>query len=285
MPDSAAPIVVDRGPGDPAVAVVAGIHGDEPSGVRAVRTLLADDPAFRRGVRFVLANPPAFLANDRFLDADLNRVFPGDPESPDRERRFAAALCELTAGLPTLSLHATHSQPDPMALVDLADEVAELAARLPVPSVVDETAAVAGAFTDCSAVVTVEAGCQHSQEAAETALEQTRAFLQQVDALPGEPPAADPMFYRLGEPVEKPPDVEYELRVENFEAVPAGTTYATAGEDAFVADRSFVPILMSECGYDEIFGYRGTRLGDSLAAARREAGVAATGSPAGERQR
>lgn len=69
--------------------------------------------------------------------------------------------------------------------------------------------------------------------------------------------------------VEKPPDVTSELHVENFEAVPEGTTWATAGGEEFIADRAFVPILMSECGYAELFGYRGTRLEDSPVAARR----------------
>lgn len=271
------PSVLDTGPGDPVAAVVAGIHGDEPSGVRAVRSLLSEAPDFRHGVRFIHANPPAFLANERYLDVDLNRVFPGDSAADDRERRLAAKLCELTADLPTLSLHATHSQPEPMAIVDLADDVAHLAAELPLPSVVDETPAIEGSFTDCSSVVTVEAGCQHSHEATETALEQVRAFLQLVESIDGDPPDSDPQFYRLDEVVEKPPDVTYQLNVTNFEPVTEGTTYATAGDDRFVAERSFVPILMSECGYDEIFGYQGTLLGDTLDEARRAVAIQPSG--------
>jgi len=38
------PAVVDLGPGEPIAAVVAGIHGDESSGVRVVRSLLANAP-------------------------------------------------------------------------------------------------------------------------------------------------------------------------------------------------------------------------------------------------
>lgn len=277
MATETAPAVVDLGPGEPQVAVVAGIHGDEPSGVRAVRTLLEQEPDLEAGVRFLLGNPAAFLANRRYLDVDLNRVFPGSRTADERERRLAAALCDLTADLPTLSLHATHSQPEPMALVDLRADIATLAADLPVPSVVDETTAIEGTFTDCSSVVTIEAGCQHTEEAVDTALDQVRAFLQLTDVLDGELGGSNPRFYRLDEVVQKPPDAAYELRVENFEPVSAGTTYATAGDEAFVAERPFVPVLMSECGYDEIFGYRGTHLGDTLAAARRAVESAAGG--------
>lgn len=265
---SVSPAVVDRGPGDPEIAIVGGVHGDEPSGIRAIRRLLDDDLDLTRGVRFVIANPPAYAANDRFLDVDLNRVFPGDTEANDRECRLAAQLCELTAGLPTVSLHSTHSHPDPIALVAFDDDIADLAAALPVPNVVDETPAIDGAFTDCSSVITLEAGCQNTTEATDTATDQARAFLAATDAIDESVSESDSTFYQLDEVVEKPPGVSYDLRVENFEQVDEGTTYATAGDEAFVADRSFVPILMSECGYDNVFGYKGTRLSESLDAAR-----------------
>ncbi|MFB6206427.1 MAG: succinylglutamate desuccinylase/aspartoacylase family protein [Haloglomus sp.] len=270
MIDSVSPAVVDRGPGDPEIALVGGVHGDEPSGVRAIRNLLDDGLEFERGVRFIIANPPAFAANERFLDTDLNRVFPGDVEAPERERRLAAQLCELTGGLPTLSLHSTHSHPDPIALVAFDDDVAHIAANLPVSDIVDETSTIDGAFTDCSSVITVEAGCQHTEEATETATEQARAFLAVTDAIDESVPDSEATFYRLDEKVEKPSDAAYDLRVENFETVEAGTTYATAGDESFVADRPFVPILMSECGYEDVFGYKGSTVGTSLEEARRE---------------
>lgn len=171
----------------------------------------------------------------------------------------------MTAGLSTLSLHATHSHPHPIALVDLIDGVADLAAQLPVPNVVDETATIDGTFTDCSAVITLEAGCQHTAAAAETATDQVRGFLR----LTGAVPAANPTFHRLDGVVETSPDATYELRVENFEPVDIGTTYASADGAALVADRPFVPVLMSECGYDRIFGYQATTVGETLETARR----------------
>lgn len=270
MTKAVAPTVVDRGPGRPEVAVVGGVHGDEPSGVRAIRSLLADGLNLQRGVRFIVANPPAFTANERYLDTDLNRVFPGDTDAPERERRLAAQLCELTAGLPTLSLHSTHSYPDPIALVEFDDDIAELAATLPVPEIIDESPAIDGAFTECSSVITLEAGCQQTEAATDTAVRQTRAFLAATDALNETVPESDSTFYRLNEVVEKPADAEFDLRVENFEQVAEGTTYATADDQTFVAKRRFVPILMSECGYDDIFGYKGTTLGESLEAARQQ---------------
>jgi succinylglutamate desuccinylase len=44
MATETTPAVVDLGPRELIAAVVAGIHGDKSSGVRAVRSLLADAP-------------------------------------------------------------------------------------------------------------------------------------------------------------------------------------------------------------------------------------------------
>lgn len=268
MTMSVSPAVVDRGPGDPEIAVVGGVHGDEPSGVSAVRTLAGEAGKLTRGVRFVLANPPAYTADQRFLDTDMNRAFPGDPDGNTREARLAAQLCEITADLPTLSLHSTHAQPEPIALAALDRDIAELAAQLPVQAVVDETTLIDGSYTDCSPVVTVEVGIQQSQRAHETALTQARAFLTAAGAYDDSIPDSEPEFYRLDAEIEKPAAEEYELLAENFKQVSAGEEFATAGGDSLVASESFVPILASECGYDDVFGYRGTHLGSTLDAAR-----------------
>ena len=95
MENDFAPLdVTVRGPGEPEIVVIGGVHGNETGGVRAVRRLREADLDLQRGVVFVLANPAAIDAGERYLDSDLNRVFPGDPAG-DREEQLAARLCEL----------------------------------------------------------------------------------------------------------------------------------------------------------------------------------------------
>lgn len=264
------PAVSVLGPGEPEVAVVGGVHGDEPSGIRAVRRVLEAGPNLERAVKFVVANPQAAVAHRRYLDADMNRVFPGDPGAAARERRLAAKLLAEVEGCTVLSMHSTHSCPDPIALAsEEYPRAQEVASRLPLDYVVNEEPAVEGAFTSSAPVVTVEVGRQLTEAATENARDVVRAFLQLTDALPGDPPSSpEPDYYTMVEAVEKPPAEEYDLLVENFERCEAGTTYARAGSDELVADEAFVPILMSETGYDDIFGYRGRVAGESLAEAR-----------------
>lgn len=95
--------VVELGPGPARLAVVAGIHGDEPAPLVVVDRLVV---ALRQlplttGVRVIAAaNPPALLQRARWTnwdDEDLNRV--GDGEGgPALTRRLAATLCEQVEG-------------------------------------------------------------------------------------------------------------------------------------------------------------------------------------------
>jgi hypothetical protein len=256
--------VTVRGPGEPEVVVIGGVHGSEKSGVRAVRRLREADLDLRRGVAFVLANPAAIEAGERYLDSDLNRVFPGDPDG-DREERIAARLCEFVEGRTSLSLHGTEAEPTPFALIHSAQESEfELASGLPVPHVVDHWGENEHTITTCGFTVEIELPSEDSEEAAEAAEYQARAFLERVDALPGEPPDADPDFFHIGEPVPKSSGSSYELYVENFERVPAGTTYASVDGEDLVADEPFWPIMMSEGGSPDLFGYKGRKIGESL---------------------
>ena len=262
------PDVTVAGPGDPEVAVVGGIHGDEPSGVRAVRRLREADLDLQRGVAFVIAHPSAVEAGVRYLDSDLNRVFRGDRDG-DREHRLAAELCELIEPLKTVSLHDTHSRPIPFALVHRSEpREFDIASELPVPQVVDHSGVNEGTITTCGLVVEIEVGAADLEDGARFAEEQARAFLQQVDALPGDPPSADPDYYHMTSRLPKPPGASYELYAENFELVPEGTVYARIDDRELVAEEPFYPILLSETGYVDIFGYRGRKLGESLAEVR-----------------
>jgi len=258
------PDVTVAGPGDPEVAVVGGVHGDEPSGVRAVLRLRDTDLDLQRGVAFIIANPAAVEAGERFLDSDLNRVFPGDPDG-DREHRLAAELCDLIEPLTTISIHGTHSRPEPFGLVHRSQpKEYELISKLPLPHVVDHSGVNEGTITTCGCLVEIEVGEQGTDEAAATAEHLARAFLRRVGALSGDPPDADPDFFHMTRRVPKPVGAESELHVDNFEHVPEGTVFATVDGEDLVAEEAFYPILMSEYGYAEIFGYKGRKLGESL---------------------
>ncbi|MUW15030.1 succinylglutamate desuccinylase [Halorubrum sp. CBA1125] len=262
--------VHDLGDGEPEVAVVGAIHGDEPCGARAVERLLDADPAVERAVRLVLANEAALDAGERFLDADLNRAFPGDADADAHETRLAAEVLAAIEGCTTLAIHSTQSYAGPFAVVDSMDEVARaVAPHLPVDAVIQTDAFTEGRLIEHPHTIEVEAGLQGSAEAADNAYWLTRAFLAATGVLPA--PGADGVVdaggreavevFRLRDRIPKPAAETYEVFARNFERVAAGERFAAADGDAIRADEPFYPVLLSPYGYRDQFGYVADRVG------------------------
>ena len=247
------------GDGDPEIAVVGGIHGDEPCGVRAVEHLLDAQVAVDRPVKCIVANEEALERETRYVDADLNRVFPGDPDSDAHEERLAAALLAELRGCTVLSLHSTQSYTNAFAIIDEDDLTL---ARAVCPYLTIDAVVDAGAFTEgrlieyVDDVIEVECGYQGTEQAAENAIALAEEFLAALGALPGGDPHTDEVpLYRLERLVPKGAAEAYDVPVPNFERVAAGEPYATVDGEELVAETPFYPVLMSPYGYENEFGY------------------------------
>lgn len=83
----------------PTAIVQAAIHGDEIAGAHALMELVEEGYAPQRGRLLIIPvmNPPAYRARQRARPGglDLNRCFPGDPESEHPEQRLAHRFMEL----------------------------------------------------------------------------------------------------------------------------------------------------------------------------------------------
>ncbi len=263
--------VYELGEGTPEVAVVGGIHGDEPCGPLAIERLLAEEPAVERPIKLIIANEEALAAGKRYLDADLNRVFPGDADAGDHERRLAHDLAREIQGCTTLALHSTQSTPRPMGVIRSVDEVARaIYPRLPVDVLIETDAHTEGRLVEYPHTIEVECGLQGTDEAAENGYELVRAFLAATGALPA-PAATDRLdipepervtIYRLQRPIPKPDGQRYEVLVNNFERIEEGTPFAAVDGQRLYAETAFYPVLLSAGGYEEIFGYVAERVGE-----------------------
>ncbi|ELZ94254.1 succinylglutamate desuccinylase [Haloferax mucosum ATCC BAA-1512] len=279
--------IYELGDGTPEVSVVGSIHGDEPCGARAIERFVAEDPDVERPVKLIIANEEALEADVRYLDEDLNRAFPGDPNADNHERRLAHDLGREVRGTTAFSIHSTQSYAEPFAIVDTVDAIARsILPRLPVGVAVETNNFAEGRLIEHAHTIEVEAGLQHSEEAAGNAYWLIRAFLTATNVLPAPAVAGDGSggtvsdsqteddrlklgipeencldVFRLLEELPKPIAEEYEVLATNFEALTTGTTFARADDELFVADRDFYPILLSANGYADIFGYAGEKIG------------------------
>jgi len=251
--------VAQLGEGTPEVAVVGGIHGDEPCGVRAIERLEADDPDVERPVKLVVANERALERGVRYVDADLNRSFGEDVPADAHERQLAEALADEIEGMTALSVHSTQSHADPFAVSDGRQEhVQRIVPRLSVAALVDVEEFGGGRLFAADAdIIEVEAGLQGTETAAENAYTLAREFLTVTGALPGDTVPREIPTFHMGEPIPKPPAEEYEVFVENFQQVEEGETFAAADGESLVADEAFWPVLLSPYGYEKQFGYYG----------------------------
>jgi len=112
--------VLDAAAPGPTAVFEAGIHGDEIAGVHALEELLEEGLAPRSGRLIVVPvmNPPAYRVRERMAPGglDLNRVFPGDAEASEVERRLARMymdLVEMERPALLVTLHESKKRYDP----------------------------------------------------------------------------------------------------------------------------------------------------------------------------
>jgi len=250
------------GDGTPEIAVVGGIHGDEPCGVRAVERLIEEQPTVERPVKLIVANEPAVERGVRYVNADLNRAFPGDLDADAYERRLAARLAEELSGCVTLALHSTQSHAEPFAVIDTPNSVArEICPQLSVVAAVEAGHVGEGRLFASADLVEVECGLQGTAQAAENAFRLAREFLTATGALPGDTVTHRLPTFRLHHPIPKRDGDEYEVFIENFTRVEAGETFAAVDGEPVTAEEPFYPVLVSPYGYRNVFGYVAEKVG------------------------
>jgi predicted deacylase len=254
--------LVERGSGRPRVAVVGGIHGDEPAGERIVEQLIDDLQVDHGTVQLIIANERALAVGKRYTDSDLNRVFPGDLESDDYETALAPRMIDILDGADAvLGIHTSKSAPPPFAIYsELTESVRRTVTAMPVEYVLNSGSLRSTTMDSIVPhTVSLEAGHQGSEEAVDFGLEATKSFLRAHEVLQDQPPDFTEVTLVEGhEEVPKgggTPEVNY----RNFEEMEVGSVFASDDEVVHqVESEDLVPVLASEDGYADIFGVYGT---------------------------
>ena len=239
------------GEGEPEYAVLACVHGDEKSGWKAIQKLKNSDYEIKKPLKLVLANEKAFERDQRFVDVDMNRVFPGDPESDRYEERVAAELLEEVGDLKIIDLHSTASEDAPFAIVEYPSETQlEMLRSLGLEEVADMTHV--GAKNPELEFVAVEVS-EKSEDPGEDAFEILRNFLAAEGVIEAEYSKSQPEIFEVYETEE---GAGFEFTAENFSKVVEGEVFAEKEDEKKVAEEDFYPVLMSNDGYENMVGFK-----------------------------
>lgn len=246
------------GEGEPGVAVIGSIHGDEPCGKKAIDKFKNSDFELERPVKLIIANEKALKNNTRYVDCDLNRSFPGNRESDEYEERLAAEIMDEVDGLDVLSLHSTKSYSGPFAAMsELNERKIDLVKKTGVRIASYHANEEIYCLAEYSNTVSVECGFQGSESAAENAFRIMKNFLAAEGVIDLDYRISDPDVFKVYETIERP---DFEFTAVNFQKVEEGEIYARNGNKELTADESFYPVLMSTDGYKTILGHKARKL-------------------------
>lgn len=239
------------GEGEPEYAVVTCIHGEESCGWEAIQKFRESDYKLKKPLKVILANEEAFEIGERYIDVDMNRVFPGDPDSEVHEEKLAYRLESEIEGLKVLDIHSTVSREAPFGIIvgDNSEEL-ELARSAGIEQLVDMSYVGGMSPEICS--VTVELS-RTSGDPAEDAYELLLNFLAAEGLIDAEFERSDPEFFKV---YSKEKGSRYEFLAKNFEKVEEGKVYAEKEGDQKIAEQDFYPVLMSTDGYDDMIGFK-----------------------------
>jgi predicted deacylase len=245
------------GEGEPEYCVMCLVHADELAGAEAVDRLKqkveSGELSVKKPVKILRANTRAREAGEKYIDADLNRSFPGDPESEVYEERLAARIAEELEGLKVLDLHTTASPHRFGIVLDQSSDSLHEISKTGVEKAVE--------FLDSSAeipgCVRVAVEASRKSDPVDTLYGLILNYLRNSGAVEGESETAEPELFEIYESVE---GSRWKFSATNFKQVEEGESFAYNGEEELRASESFYPVLMSDDGYDDIIGFKARKV-------------------------
>lgn len=100
------------------ILFICALHGDEGFGVNIMKKIEKELSPQKYGYDWIIGNPEAYKKNVRFLEADLNRVAPGNSNSKIYEEKRAAELVKLSSQYKfIIDLHGSVSDCDNVSII------------------------------------------------------------------------------------------------------------------------------------------------------------------------
>jgi predicted deacylase len=234
--------ISSQNPG-PTVVVMAGVHGDEPVGVRALERLLPGLELTCGTLIAVVANPAALEAGVRFIDTNLNRsLIPNVPVDTNEGRLAQILMGVLDKADALLDIHAGMGGEPPFVICE--ESSFAIAKRMPVSIVSTGWVEAEPGSTDeymyrqGKPALCIECGDKRSsEEMTPLAVEAIRQFLGFYGMLEqAEPLVCEQRTVKVEYPVFKKSDqFAFARGFTGFEALRPGELIAIDGNESYFA--------------------------------------------------
>lgn len=247
--------LVGKLPG-PTVAIMAGVHGDEPSGLIAIREVLPTLSLKRGKVHFITANPNAIKQNVRFTEMNMNRAFKAESLLADGQRntyerlRALQIMPFLDESVALLDLHSSTTPGSPPFVI-CESHSHDVATRLPFSIVSSGWDVIHPGGTDYymnlqgKKGICVECGYLLDANGPIFAKDSIRVFLTVLGLMDGDVPPVTPnqKFIHAHFVYHTNTDFKLARKFDDFETVGVGTVIGTDGGNEVRAQEDGVIIF------------------------------------------
>jgi len=245
--------IVNIGSNGPVVGVVGLVHGDETCGRYVLDQLIKDNGVDGLNLKLIYANLPAEQQKKRYVEANLNRIFPGDP-SGKLEEQIAYALREHLIGCDfVIDIHATYDETPAFAISTIDNAAYEkIAAMTGLENYVVMTNKLANGKALIDFVnqnggkgISFEAGKADEPKTSENAMNTVMNFLNGIkeEAFSKQDSILVPNKYVAKDVVIAKTEDFVPYFVEPFKLLRAGTTYGRDSQQEYSLNEDTFPAL------------------------------------------
>src|SRR3989344_2807967 len=237
----------------PQIAVIGGIHGHEPIGVKVIRKLSVCKVK-KGALRLIVAHSVALKKQKRYLETDLNRSFPGKSHGTKEERLACKIKKRLVKSDFIFDIHATNSTFDELIIISkLNSDIKTVLKYIPIQKVAVIGKNVFGGkelISQFKKAFSLEYGPDKSGKNAPRAIKHMRQVLINLRILEGKRKIfTRKNFYFVTHAYKVAKNFKQTRTLRDFVLIKNGQLIGHIGKKPIYADHSFYPIFLGRGRY------------------------------------
>lgn len=248
------------GEGKRSLVIIGGIHGDEPGTAITVKILnnILRETNIYGNIKTIIANEKALKQNKRYIDYDLNRSFNQSGSYGHENKLSHKIINESQNADRVLALHSSKSVPPPFCITNNINSKKKHICALPVSYAVYTENADGSLEYELENTINIELGHQQTNQVIYNGILCVKSIMSSMNIIDNYSiNYTDTQVIESNQPLKKTfgePRVYY----NNFEKISYNDIIAEDDGVVHISkEKNLTSVLMSEYGYDDIFGYLG----------------------------